>query len=127
MEIGRAAVKNVNPGRECRPAPSGYAGTLSCIGKFSVAIVVVKLVPAVCGHVQVFKSVIVVITDGDSHSVTYSVQPGFLGYVFECAVFFLVEKSIPILWAPFFRNRPFGRGIPHTAPLSPNNAPHPPS
>src|SRR5882757_6063083 len=92
-------------------ATAGYAGTLSCIGKCSVAIVVIKPVPAVCGHVQVFKSVIVVIADGDSHSVTYSVQPGFLSYVFECAVFFLVEKPIPILWARFFRNRPFGRGI----------------
>jgi len=110
-EIEQSVPIKINPGGARRPAAAGHAGALGYVGKRSVAIVVIKLVPAVCGHIQVFKSVIVVIADSDSHSVTCSVQPSSLSYVFECAVFFLVEKPIPILWARFLRDRPLGRGV----------------
>src|ERR1700757_3679607 len=71
-EIEQPVSIKVNPGRTRGPTARGDTGTLRHVGKCSVAIVVIKLVSAVSGYVQIFESIIVVISDGDSHSVTNS-------------------------------------------------------
>jgi len=85
-EVEQAVIIQVHPGSARGPAAAADAGFFRDIGERAVAIVMIELVAAVGGHVQIFEAIVVIIADGDSHPVAYALQSGLLGYIFECAV-----------------------------------------
>src|SRR5712692_8123402 len=118
-QIKESIAIQINPCSACRPATASDGGFLRHIGESAIAIVVIKLVPAVRSNVQILIAVIVVIPYGYSHAVARSLQTGLLGNVFERAVCLLVIQPIPILPPPSFRADIFWRcATPGTGNLS---------
>ncbi len=71
----------------------------------------IQVVAAVLGHVQIFKTVVVVVSDGDSHAIADALQTGLLGDIFEAAVLALVVKPVPVRRRLLLGNRPLRHGI----------------
>src|SRR5579859_1209315 len=69
-EVKEAIVIQIHPGSAGGPAAARDAGLLGHVGKGAVAIVVIELIAAVGGHIQILEAVVVVITYGDSHTIT---------------------------------------------------------
>src|ERR1700749_1053099 len=85
-EIQQSIVVEVDPRRARRPSASGNTRLVGDVLKSAVAVVVVELVAAVRGHVQIFEPVVIIVTDGDSHSVSRTLKAGFLRHIFKRSV-----------------------------------------
>ncbi len=81
----------------------------------------IENVAAVGRHVKIFKAVVIVVSDGDTHAISGALQSGLLGYILERAVLFLVEQTVPILRAGFLRDAAFGRGAPEGRAIDQKN------
>ena len=71
----------------------------------------IKLVAAVGGYVEILEAVIVEVTDSNAHSIADALKASFLGHVFKRAIRLLVVETVPVIWAGFLRDGPFGGGI----------------
>src|ERR1700724_3989042 len=85
------------------PSPSRFFGNV-CEG--AIAIVVIEMTAAISGDEQVFKPIVVIISNSYSHSVTNPLQTRFFCHVLERAIRFLVVQRVPILRASLLRNCP---------------------
>src|ERR1700722_14502317 len=104
-EIQQSIVVEVNPRRARGPSAAANARLVGDVSKSAVANVVVELVATVRGPIQIFEAVVIVVTDGDSHSVSHTLKPGFFRHIFERSICFLMKKTVPIFWTGFLRNR----------------------
>src|SRR5258708_1317621 len=85
-------------GRDC-PTPA-WPACFSChLAKGSVSVVVIKIVLAVAGDVQVRITLVVVVADGPAHpivAIASICQTRLLGHVSEGAVSILTVKPVPV-------------------------------
>ena len=58
-------------------ANATYTGGLGNVGKSAIAVIPIQRVAMDPDNVQIFKTVIVLIADGDSHLVSAPLHPGF--------------------------------------------------
>ena len=82
------------------PAAGCNTGCLGDIGKRAVSVVMVERVAAVSGHVDIFKAIVVVITDSHTHRVVVllgSRQTCLLRHIGKGAIRILVIETVPEL------------------------------
>ena len=71
----------------------------------------IEAVASVGGDVEVFVTVVVIITDRYTHSVADALEAGLFGYIFESAVALLVIEAVPVLRAGLLRDGALCSGI----------------
>src|SRR5579864_9298929 len=85
-QVKESVVVQINPGRAGGPSTSANTGLLRHIDECSIAIVMVELVSSESSHVEIFKSVVVVVAHSNAHAVTSSLQACLFCDVLECSV-----------------------------------------
>ncbi len=110
-EIEQAIVIEVHPGCGRRPTAAAGAGALRDIGEGSVSVVVIEMVAAEAGYIEIVVSVIVVVADSYAHVVSDTLKASLLRYILKGSVRLLMVEAVPILRAGLLRDRSLGRGI----------------
>ena len=80
------------------PSASDNSGALRYVGERAVPIVMVERVPSIACHVDVFETIIVVVTHRHTHRIVALRHPseaGFFRHIRECAVGVLMIKPVP--------------------------------
>src|SRR6266404_3059347 len=95
-QVEQAIVIKIHPRRAGGPAAARDSSLFGDVGECSVAIIVIELVAAERGHVEVLEAIIVEIADGDSHPVTGALKSRFFGDIFKRVIRFLMEEAIPV-------------------------------
>ena len=100
-QVEPAVVVEVDPGGgggpvHARGGVAAGAGLLCDVGEGPVAVVVVQVVAAELGDVEVFEAVIVKVADGNAHAVADALEAGLLGDVFEGTVLALMVEAVPV-------------------------------
>jgi hypothetical protein len=103
-QIEQAVIIQIHPSRAGGPSAAADPRLFRHIAESAVAIVVIKLVTAVSGDIEIFIAIVVIVAHGDAHAKTHARKPGFLRDVFEGSIRFLVEEAIPILGVRLGRN-----------------------
>src|SRR6185369_11114063 len=110
-QIQQAVAIEVHPCSAGGPSSTGDTGVGRYIGERTVAVVVIKLVAAIRRHVEILIAVVVIISDGNSHTVTCSLHTRLFGDVLERAVLLLMVEPVPVPGICFLRNCALGRWI----------------
>jgi len=80
------------------PSASDNSGAFRYVGERAVPIVMVEHVPSIACHVDVFETIIVVVTHRHTHRIVVLRRPseaGFFRHVRECAIGVLMIKPVP--------------------------------
>ena len=94
-QIQLPVVVIVKPNSARRPAGNLQSTFLSDVGEFPVAFVVVKDAAPVLRQEEVWKSIAIVVTHGDPHSVASAEQAGLFGHVGKGPVTIVPIKGVP--------------------------------
>src|SRR5208337_3112638 len=78
---------------------------LGHIREGSVPIVMEKLVAVDAGHVEIDKSIIVVVAGGHSHRIADALQAGFFGYIGEGSVPVVAKEAVVVTGIALFQRR----------------------
>src|SRR6266403_817688 len=110
-QIQPAIAIEVHPGGAGGPSSAGDTSLGRDIGERTVAVIVIKLVPAIRRHVEIFKTVVVIVSDGNPHPVTYSLHTRLFGDVLKRAVSLLMVEPVPVPGICFLRDCTLGRWV----------------
>src|ERR1700674_4644680 len=89
--VEEAIVIKVPPGGPGGPTAARDPSLIGHVGKGAVTIVVIELIAAVSGHIQILEAIVVIIARGDSHTIARALETGPLGDIFKRAVLFLMK------------------------------------
>src|SRR5260370_22126341 len=85
----------VSPSGAGRPSTAGNPRLGGDVGKRAIAVVVVKLVATVCGDVQIFPAVAVVVAHRHTHTVACTLKSGVFRNILKRAILFLMLDTVP--------------------------------
>jgi hypothetical protein len=113
-EIEKAVIVVVEPTRTDRPhlpamrMGAGNARFYGDVGKSSVPVVVKKLITGNVGNENVGATIVVVVTNGDTHSVACSGHAGFFSDIGKRAVVVVAIEPVPVVGRGLFKRRNLG-------------------
>ena len=76
-----------------------YYELITTLSRLLSETLVIEFIKSIVGHKKIWESVIVIVTDGHTHSITLSLNSGISRHIEEAAGLRAAEEAVPVLWS----------------------------